>query len=206
MIDIRPGIWQWSCYSKDKDLDFNGLLIERDAERVLIDPPPMTPDDENVVRKGGPITAVIITNLHHARRSEQWRESEGARILVPEADRGGFKSPVDGSFSSGERLPGGLLAIGLEGMKSSGETALYWEGDRGGPASTGVMILGDALIGKPPGELSLLPSEMVPDATRARRSLRRLLEYRWDTLLVGDGRSFLTGGRAALEKFLASGD
>ena len=52
-------------------------------------------------------------------------------------------------------------------------------------------IVGDALIGKPPGAVSLLPAEKYADITKAREGLRRLLKYNFDSLLVGDGVSDL---------------
>jgi hypothetical protein len=64
-----------------------------------------------------------------------------------------------------------------------------------------VLILGDALIGKPPGALSLLPPEKFADPERARTGAARLAELDVDVVLVGDGVSILARGRSALETF-----
>jgi len=66
----------------------------------------------------------------------------------------------------------------------------------------GAIILGDALIGKPPGSFSLLPAEKYKDVAAARRGLRRLLEHSFDTVLVGDGASVIRDSRRAVEEFL----
>jgi glyoxylase-like metal-dependent hydrolase (beta-lactamase superfamily II) len=66
----------------------------------------------------------------------------------------------------------------------------------------GVLIVGDALIGKPPGSVSLLPVEKYADAGKAHEGLRRLLKYNFDSLLVGDGASILTGAKQAVERLL----
>ncbi|MGH7181368.1 MAG: hypothetical protein ACREJN_05260, partial [Nitrospiraceae bacterium] len=58
------------------------------------------------------------------------------------------------------------------------------------------------LIGKPAGSVSLLPAEKYADVTKAREGLRRLLKYNFDSLLVGDGASILTGAKQAIERLL----
>ena len=66
----------------------------------------------------------------------------------------------------------------------------------------GVLIVGDALIGKPAGSVRLLPAERYADVGKAREGLRRLLKYNFDSLLVGDGASILTGAKPAVERLL----
>jgi len=65
-----------------------------------------------------------------------------------------------------------------------------------------VLIVGDALIGKPAGSVSLLPAEKYADLAKAKEGLRRLLKYEFDSLLVGDGASILTGGKSVVERLL----
>jgi hypothetical protein len=50
--------------------------------------------------------------------------------------------------------------------------------------------------------VSLLPAEKYADVTKAREGLRRLLKYNFDSLLVGDGVSILTGAKQAVERLL----
>ena len=66
----------------------------------------------------------------------------------------------------------------------------------------GVLIVGDALIGKPAGSVSFLPAEKYTDVAKAHEGLRRLLQYNFDSLLVGDGASILTGAKQAVERVL----
>ena len=79
-------------------------------------------------------------------------------------------------------------------QKSPGESAFYLEKRK-------ILILGDALIGHPPGKLSLLPGVKYQDYRKAHVGLRRLFILSFDALLVGDGQSILTGGQEALEQF-----
>lgn len=65
-----------------------------------------------------------------------------------------------------------------------------------------MLIVGDALIGKPSGALSLLSPEKYQDVRTARDGLRRLLKYQFDSMLVGDGTSITFGAKQAVEKVL----
>jgi glyoxylase-like metal-dependent hydrolase (beta-lactamase superfamily II) len=102
------------------------------------------------------------------------------------------------TYTDGELLPGGIWVIQLKDQKSPGESALYIPQGQG----KGVLIVGDALIGKPAGSVSLLPVEKYADAAKAKEGLRRLLKYEFDSLLVGDGTSILTGGKPAVVRLL----
>ena len=101
------------------------------------------------------------------------------------------------TYKDGELLPGGIWAIHLKDQKSPGESALFIERGRG------VLILGDALIGKPPGTVRMLPGEKYADLAKAKEGLRRLLKYNFDSLLVGDGSSILIDGKRQVEQLLS---
>src|SRR5262249_17575484 len=62
--------------------------------------------------------------------------------------------------------------------------------------------VGDALIGKQAGSLSLLSAEKYADARAAREGLKRLLKYNFEAILVGDGLSILNGARQPVERAL----
>ena len=100
------------------------------------------------------------------------------------------------TFKDGELLTGGIWAIQLKDQKSPGESALFIQQGKG------VLIVGDALIGKPAGSVSMLPAEKYADVGKAREGLCRLLKYNFDSLLVGDGASILTGAKQAVERLL----
>jgi hypothetical protein len=48
----------------------------------------------------------------------------------------------------------------------------------------------------------MLPAEKYADAGKARDGLRRLLKYNFDSLLVGDGTSILSGAKPVVETAL----
>jgi glyoxylase-like metal-dependent hydrolase (beta-lactamase superfamily II) len=194
MKQIAPGIQQWSVYSPEKQLDFNGSLLTINDHCIIVDPPSMEPADRTTILKGPAVDYIILTNRDHIREAEACRAEFGAKVYVPAADAPLMDIHADKTFQDGELLPGGLWVIHLQGMKSPGESALFL--DRG----KGILIVGDALIGRPAGELSLLPAEKFPDAARAKQELKRLLKYNFDMVVVGDGASILSGGKDAVRQ------
>lgn len=196
MKEIFPGIFQWSWFSPEKGYDFNGHLLTFGSLRVLIDPPPFGPGDLESAGEEGPLSHVFLTNRDHVREAETCRKRFHCRVLGPEADAPLIDIPLDGTFRNGDTLPGGMRAVHLKNQKSPGETGFYWT--RG----AGILILGDALIGHPPGRVSLLPPEKYTDFRAARAELAGLLEFSFDTLLLGDGACILGDARRVLESFL----
>ncbi len=240
MKQVLPGIWQWSWFSQEKQIDFNGLFLTVGEHRVLVDPPPMNPEEMAQARRGGQIDYVLITNRDHSREAAAYRKEFNCQVWVPEVDASQMDIQADKTYKDGELLSGGIWAVHLTDQKSPGECALFLqqipgqgasirtplgrdlaarERDRerpvlagrggegeiaGGRVESGIMIVGDALIGKPPGSLSLLPAEKYADLGKAREGLRRLLKYNFDTLLVGDGASIMTGAKQVVAKVLTN--
>jgi glyoxylase-like metal-dependent hydrolase (beta-lactamase superfamily II) len=197
MKQVLPGIWQWSWFSDEKQLDFNGLFLVIGEHKILVDPPPMTAEARAVVRRHEPIDYIIVTNRDHIRESAVYQAELRCQLQVPEADAAQMDVKPTKTYKDGELLPGGMWAIQLKDQKSPGESALFIE--RG----QGVLIVGDALIGKPPGSVRLLPAEKYVDVSKAKDGLSRLLKYNFDSLLVGDGASILVGGKRQVEQLLS---
>jgi glyoxylase-like metal-dependent hydrolase (beta-lactamase superfamily II) len=196
MKNLFPGIWQWSWFSEEKQLDFNGLFLTVGEHKLLIDPPPMTGEASSVILRNGPVDYIIVTNRDHAREAARYQRELRCQLYVPEADASQMDLTPTRTFKDGELLPGGIWVIQLKNQKSPGESALFIQQGKG------ALIVGDALIGKPAGSVSLLPAEKYGDVGKAREGLRRLLKYNFDSLLVGDGVSVLTGAKQIVERLL----
>ena len=95
----------------------------------------------------------------------------------------------------GERV-GPLSVVAVPG-KSPGEVALHWPERK-------ILIVGDAVIGNPPGRCGLLREQVMDDPARLRESVRSLLAIDFDTLLVGDGVSILSGAKDRLRELVAT--
>lgn len=196
MREMLPGVHGWSWFSPEKGLDFNGVYASAGGEAVLIDPPPFGEGDEAEIERLGTPRTILVTNRHHVRRAAECRHRFGARVLLPAADAPLVPFQAEGVHSPGERLPGGFTAVAVPDSKSPGETAFHHPLLR-------LLVLGDALIGKPAGELSFLPPHMFADSAKAREGVRTLLELDFVAVLVGDGVSILSGAKEAIVRALA---
>ncbi len=196
MKQLLPGIWQWSWFSEEKQLNFNGLFLTVGEHKIVIDPPPMTADASTLIRRQGALDYIIVTNRDHIREAVTYQAEFRCQLHVPEADATQMEVKPSKTFKDGELLPGGIWAVQLKDQKSPGESALYIQQGKG------VLIVGDALIGKPAGALSLLAPEKYGDIGKAKEGLRRLLKYNFDSILVGDGASIIGGAKQALEHAL----
>ena len=197
MKQLLPGIWQWSWFSEEKKLDFNGLFLTIGEHRILVDPPPMTTEALTQAKRGGPVDYILITNRDHEREATALQKEFQCQVWVPEADAPQMTFKADKTFKDGELLSGGIWVIHLRDQKSPGESALFIQQGKG------ILIVGDALIGRPPGAVAMLPPDRFADPAKAREGLKRLLKYNFDTLLVGDGANIMTGARPVVEKFLS---
>lgn len=196
MKQLFPGIWQWSWFSQEKQLDFNGLFLHVGEHKILVDPPPMTAEAGTVIRREGGLDYIIVTNRDHVRESAACQRDFGCQLWLPDADAQQMDMKPTRTFKDGELLSGGIWVIRLNDQKSPGESALFVQQGKG------IMIVGDALIGKPPGVLSLLAAEKYVDPRKAKDGLRRLLKYNFDAILVGDGASILVDAKLAVERTL----
>lgn len=195
---LLPNVWQWSWFSEEKALDFNGLLLTVGEHRILIDPPPLNTDQKAHLRRLGRVDYIAVTNRDHVREAGTYQREFGCHLYVPERDAEQMEVKPTRTFKDGELLPGGIWVINLADQKSPGECALFVQ------QSKGILIVGDALIGKPAGEVCMLPQEKYADAAKAKAGLQRLLKYDFNTLLVGDGASILTGAKPIVANFLAT--
>jgi glyoxylase-like metal-dependent hydrolase (beta-lactamase superfamily II) len=196
MKQILPGMWQWSSFSEEKQLDFNGLFLMIGEHKVLIDPPPMTAEASTFIRRNGPVDYIVVTNRDHARQAAACQTEFKCQLQVPDADAAQMDLTPTKTFKDGELLPGGMWVIQLKDQKSPGESALFIQQGRG------VLIVGDALIGKPAGAVSLLPADRYADVEKAKEGLQRLLKYQFESLLVGDGTSILAAAKQPVERLL----
>jgi len=68
----------------------------------------------------------------------------------------------------------------------------------------GILIVGDAIIGNPPGQCGLLPERVMDDPARLRSSVRGFLDLDFDILLVGDGEPILQDAKARLKELVGT--
>ena len=197
---IMQNIFSWSQFSEEKQLNFNGYLIIGNGESVIIDPPIL---ESGILaqlldlHESSPFQGIFLTNVHHERNSDPLKRLYSVPVWVNELDKDGMDAPAEKFFKDGDTLMCGIEAIQLEDQKSPGETAFYIK-------QKNVMVVGDALLGKVPGKLNMLPPDKYKDPAKAKASLKKLLDYEFDTLLVGDGTSILKNAKEEVASFLDS--
>ncbi len=197
MREPLPSVLSWSRLSEPHGYDFNGTLVRHADGNLCIDPVDPADDDLDRIAKEG-VARILITNRNHGRAANRVRERTGATVAIHTADAAYAREQglrVDEELQLGERV-GPFAIIGAPG-KSPGEIALY-------DAARKLLVVGDAVIGNPPGQLSLLRERAMDDPRLLRDSVRGLLELDFDALLVGDGVPILEGARERLRELVAS--
>jgi glyoxylase-like metal-dependent hydrolase (beta-lactamase superfamily II) len=196
MRELLPGILTWSWFSEPHGYDFNGTLFLCDSGNLCIDPvPPSDAALERLMQEG--VAQILITNRNHTRAANRVAERTGAQVAIHPADAGHARAQgahIDEALGVGQHV-GPFTIVGVPG-KSPGEIALH-------DPARGILVVGDAVIGNPPGQLSLLLDRVVDDPGQLRDSVRALAALDFDALIVGDGVSILQGAKAQLEKLIA---
>lgn len=197
MREIVPDILKWSRLSERHGYDFNGHLLRHPECNLCIDPVEADEADlERLAALGA--TRILLTNRNHARAANQFRARLGARTAIHPQDADyarGQGAEIDDPLEVGDHI-GPLRVVGVPG-KSPGEVALFWEDRR-------LLIVGDAIIGNPPGQCGVLPEKVMDDPSRLKQSIANLLALDFDKLLVGDGVSILSGAKYCVNQLVAS--
>ena len=195
MRELLPDIFTWPWFSAPHGYDFNGYFVAAPDGNLCIDPVDAPPDVlAELARRG--IARILLTNRNHVRDANRVRSRTGARTAIHPGDAAyarGQEAEIDDELQVGERI-GPLTVVAVAG-KSPGEVAFHWPARR-------ILIAGDAVIGNPPGQCTLLRDKVMDDPTQLRASVRRLLELDFDTLLVGDGTAILTGAKQRLRELV----
>lgn len=195
MKEIVPDVQMWSVPVPDRGYDFNGFAVATEDGTVLVDPPEPVEDGWGAIDMLAPFAGLWVTNRNHSRAAAAFRERYGLKVAVHEADADRLEAGADATVHGDERLPGDIRLIHVPG-KSPGEIAFHVPRAR-------ALIVGDVVIGDPPGELSTYPEKVIDDMEELHRSAARLLEYDFDALLLCDGEPIVSGGKQKLREFVA---
>ena len=196
MQEIVPGIWTWRKYSEPHGYDFKGHLVLDGAGNVCVDPVEPSAEDMTQIARLG-VARIVITNRNHSRAANLVRARTVAPVAIHPADAPHARTQgleIDEDLAMGQRI--GPLRVVAAAGKSPGEVALHWPERR-------LLIVGDAIIGNPPGKCGLLREKVMDDPAALRRSVAKLLELDFDTLLVGDGVSLVAGAKARVKELVA---
>jgi glyoxylase-like metal-dependent hydrolase (beta-lactamase superfamily II) len=191
MKEILAGIFTWPWFSVPHGYNFNGYFIRHEGGNLCIDPVEPTENDFAELARYG-VARILLTNRNHSRAANKVSARTGARIAIHAADAPHARSEgaeLDDELHIGEKI-GPLTVIGANG-KSPGEVVLHWPERK-------ILIVGDAVVGDPPGRCKLLPEKVVDDLPRLRESVRSLLALDFDILIPGDGEPILQSAKERL--------
>jgi glyoxylase-like metal-dependent hydrolase (beta-lactamase superfamily II) len=197
MREVVSGIFTWSWFSEPHGYNFNGYLIRHAGGNLCIDPVEPAEEDLNEIAQHG-VARILLTNRNHSRAANKVRARTSARTAIHPADAPHARSEgadLDDELRIGEKV-GPLTVVGVPG-KSPGEVALHWPERK-------ILIVGDAVVGDPPGRCKLLPEKVIDDPARLRESVRSLLALDFDILLPGDGAPILQGAKERLRELVAT--
>lgn len=165
---VIEDIWLWSDYSEEHALHANGYLVQTaDGKSFMVDPPCAGPEVLDSFKPLPEPQFIIITNRDHERCAQPFREALRIPVYASKSDAPLMSLAIDRVLEDGDPIAGWQV-IQLENQKSPGEIALYNVEKR-------ILILGDALIGMPLHELSMLPDSEYVSKDAAREGLSRLL-------------------------------
>ncbi len=191
----RPDLFGWSQFDTARNIDFHGLLWVRPDGNVVIDPLPLTDHDAAHLTALGGAAHIVITNSDHVRDAARLKETTGARLYGPAAERATFPVACDVWLADGDTVVPKLTVVALAGSKTPGELALVLDGT--------TLITGDLVRAHCGGALTLLPDAKLADRALALDSLRRLVALdAIDAVLPGDGWPVFRGGHQVLSELL----
>ncbi|HEY5285591.1 MAG TPA: hypothetical protein VIJ50_00625 [Solirubrobacteraceae bacterium] len=197
--EISPGLFHWSAFHEGVGHPVHSSFALDSS--TLIDP--MEPPEglEAIAELGTP-ERIVLSNRHHYRDSAFYVERFGCRVLCHQAGLAHFSGdrPVEG-FAFDEQLADGLRALELDSICAE-ETTLLLE------AHGGALSFGDGLTRDRDGALAFMPDSLLgehPERVRAGllKSLRRMLDEEFDTLLFAHSEPVQGTGRDLLSAFLA---
>ena len=197
MREILPGVFTWPWFSQPHGYNFNGWLVCHPGGNLCIDPVEPTAEALAELTRQG-VSRILLTNRNHVRAANQVRARTGARTAIHPDDATyarGQQAELDDALHGGEKIAP-FVVVGVPG-KSPGEVALHWPERR-------ILLVGDSVIGHPPGRCNLLPERVMDDPARLRASIKQLLELDFDTLLVGDGEPILRDAKERLRELVAT--
>jgi glyoxylase-like metal-dependent hydrolase (beta-lactamase superfamily II) len=187
MDEIVAGVFHWSAYHPGIGSTVHSHFVA--SSGTAIDP--LEPPADLAAER------VVLTNRHHLRHAERL----GVPILCNEAGLHEFAGgPEVEGFAVGDEVAPGITAQEMGGICPD-DTALLID------AGPGVLAFADAVVRRGDGPLAFVPDSLWGDPERdkaaVRRSLERLVELDFDSLLFAHGAPMASGGKAAIREFLS---
>ncbi|WP_205519518.1 MBL fold metallo-hydrolase [Pyxidicoccus caerfyrddinensis] len=195
VVEVVPGVHHWTL----SDERIGGArsdayaVVDEDGAVVLIDPLPI---DEELLRRLGKVTAIVLTAGNHQRSAWRFRKDFGAPVWAPEGAQGLEEKP-DFFYVAGDTLPAGIVSFHTPGPTE----AMYTLWIQQHPRS--VAFISDLLTHAGRGTPEFVPSEYQDEPFRTRHSVQRILDHLpVQTVCFAHGAPIVGEGAAALRRAL----
>jgi glyoxylase-like metal-dependent hydrolase (beta-lactamase superfamily II) len=192
---LSSSLFIWQGYDPTVKVDVSSTGLGTTAGVVLIDPfaADSLPLEEALASIQ--VVGVVATNANHARACTAFAGRFAVSVFAQREAQTGLDLPRVVELAAGGRHWEEVAVIRIEGA-APGEIALYNASD------DGVIIIGDALINFGAHGFTFLPARYCSNAKQMRKSLRQLLDYRFERILFAHGMPILRHGHARLQELL----
>ncbi|HTU00531.1 MAG TPA: hypothetical protein VMG58_01895, partial [Candidatus Sulfotelmatobacter sp.] len=119
----RRDLFTWSAYQPSLRIDFNSLAWARPEGNVLVDPLPLTGEDEAHLAELGGAAWIVVTTSDHVRGAREIAARTGAKLIGPRGERETFPVACERWVGDGDEPFPGLVVRELHGSKTPGELA-----------------------------------------------------------------------------------
>ena len=198
MKQLAPQVYAWSQYQPDRRTEVHGhFLCAAEGEAgVMIDPVALQQGDPAHLAELDGVQAILLTGSDRAAQAADCAALLNCPVLAPRSVADQLPRGTVEAFDGEASLPAGVRAIPLRTPGRASEVAYFHP-------PTGSLVLGDAVVGAPAGQLSLRGSTELGPAARALRPLLAVPRpYRMARLLVGEGQSILGEPARAIQDLL----
>lgn len=206
MDEIAPGILHWTTYHEGIGQTVHSHL--HTPSGAIFDPR-LPEGGVDALASAVLPTVVLLSNRHHLRHATQIADAYGVPIKTSELGLWEFEGdggPAVEGFAFGDEVADGVRALEL-GAITPEDTVFRIQPEGDAPAA---LLFADGLVHSD-GDLAYMPDGLLGDEPQAVKEaltdhLTRLLSEAapFDTLLFAHGAPIATGGKDALEAFLAA--
>jgi hypothetical protein len=201
MREIAPGIWHWTAFHPGIKQEVSSYWVEPAAAAL----DPMEPEEGLGWWDGrSPPERVLLTNRHHYRAADELVERFGCTVHCSEPGLHEFSNGRDvKGFAWGDEVAPGITAHEVDAICPD-ESALHiaTKEEALAIADGAIRVGGD-------GALTFVPDFLMGDDPEGVKAglvdaYRRLLDLRFEHLLLAHGNPIVGEGREALAAFVES--
>jgi hypothetical protein len=198
--EILPGVFHWTARHPRIGATVSSYFLSESG--TLLDP--MVPPDAGLdwFRDDRDARVIALTNRHHDRQSKEFcARFDLGPVLVPECGLHEFvdKDLEVRGYVPGEELIPGVVAHEV-GALAPDDMALEIR-------SAGALAMADGLV-RVAGRVRFVSDDLMDNPPETKRglvrSLTKLLDVDFDTLLFAHGEPIVGDGKRALRDFLAT--